>query len=126
MRSALFATATVLLVSLFAARPATAQGRTEADVRQFFNGQRMLVTYREGGAVYGTFFTLDVQFCRTGRYVTVGESRKHTVLDNEQVNRFADEGTWEVTTIGAQMVLKYVSVSGQPNVVPINVPPLRT
>ena len=90
-------------------------------VRDFFNGQQMLVTYREGGALYGTFFTLQVHFCRSGRYMTFGESRKQTVLDNEQVNTFSDEGTWEITTFRGQMVLKYVSVSGQPNMVPVRV-----
>jgi hypothetical protein len=83
----------------------------------------MLVTYRDGGPLYGTFFTLQVHFCRSGRYVTFGESRRQTILDNEQVNRFTDEGTWEITTFRGQLVLQYVSVSGQPNIVAVNVAP---
>jgi hypothetical protein len=98
-------------------------GPTEADVREFFSGQQMLVTYREGGPVYGTFFRLQVQFCRSGRYITSGESRKHTVLDNEQVGRVADQGTWMIGSIQSQIVLKYVSISGQPNIVAVNVTP---
>lgn len=65
----------------------------------------------------GTFVNLQVHFCRTARYLTFGESRRQTVLDNEQVNRFTDEGTWEVISVRGQMVLKYVSVSGEANVV---------
>jgi hypothetical protein len=119
MPSVLLAAAIVLLLPL----GASAQGPPEAALRDFFNGQQMLVTYREGGALYGTFFTLEVHFCRSGRYVTFGESRRQTILDNEQVNRFSDEGTWEITTFRGQLVLKYVSVSGEPNVVAINVAP---
>src|SRR5215471_5008790 len=116
MRTLLCIAATTLLLSLPAAVPAAAQAPPAA-IKDFFNGQQMLVTYREGGPVYGTFFTLKVHFCRSGRYMTFGESRKHTVLDNEQVNRFTDEGTWEVTTFAGQNVLRYLSVSGQPNAV---------
>ena len=114
---------TAVLLSLPTAAPTAAQGPPNPAIKEFFNGQQMLVTYREGGAVYGTFFTLNVHFCRSGRYMTFGESRRHTILDNEQVNRITDEGTWEVTTIGGQHVLRYLSVSGQPNVVAINVAP---
>jgi hypothetical protein len=123
MRSVLFTAATVLLLSFSAPAQSAAQGATETAVREFFNGQHMLVTYREGGPLYGTFFTLEVDFCRSGRYTTLGESRKHTILDNEQVNRFTDEGTWEIATFRGQIVLRYVSVSGQPNVVAVNVTP---
>ena len=114
---------TALLLQFPMTAPLAAQGPPEPAVRDFFNGQQMLVTYREGGPLYGTFFTLQVHFCRSGRYMTFGESRRHTVLDNEQVNRFTDEGTWEVTTIRGQMVLRYLSISGQPNTVAINVAP---
>jgi hypothetical protein len=119
MTSVFLAAAIVLLLPL----GASAQGPPEAALRDFFNGQQMLVTYREGGPLYGTFFTLEVHFCRSGRYVTFGESRRQTILDNEQVNRFSDEGTWEITTLRGQRVLKYVSVSGEPNLVAVNVAP---
>ena len=113
---------TAILLAALAASSTAAQN-PEASVREFFNGQQMLVTYREGGPVYGTFFTLQVHFCRSGRYMTFGESRKHTVLDNEQVNRFTDQGTWTIGSMQGRMFLRYVSISGQPNVVAINVAP---
>jgi len=123
MRTILGIAVAALLLPVFATVPVAAQGNSEAFVREFFNGQQMLVTYREGGALYGTFYTLQVRFCRSGRYLTIGESRRQTVLDNEQVSRIADAGTWEITTIRGQMVLRYVSVSGQPNIVAITVAP---
>jgi hypothetical protein len=110
-----------LLLSL--SPPITAQTPPEAAAKDFFNGQQMLVTYREGGPLYGTLFTLQVHFCRSGRYMTFGESRRHTALDNEQVNRITDEGKWEVTTVQGRMMLRYLSISGQPNMVAINVAP---
>jgi hypothetical protein len=113
---------TAILLAALAASSTAAQS-PEAAVREFFNGQQMLVTYREGGAVYGTCFTLQVHFCRTGRYITFGESRKHTVLDNEQVNRFTDQGTWTIGSMQGRVFLRYLSISGQPNVVAINVAP---
>jgi len=113
---------TALLLGALVASSARAQGQ-EAGIREFFTGQQMLVTYREGGPVYGTFFALQVHFCRSGRYITFGESRKHTVLDNEQVSRFSEEGTWTIGSIQGRMVLRYVSISGQPNIVAVNVGP---
>ena len=123
MRTILCSVITALLLAFSTTAPTAAQGPPEATIREFFNGQQMLVTYREGGALYGTFFTLQVHFCRSGRYITFGESRRQTVLDNQQVNRFTDEGTWEVTTVRGQTVLRYLSISGQPNMVAINVAP---
>lgn len=123
MRSALLAAAIVLLLPLGASTQGVSSGASVAAVDDFFNGQQMLVTYREGGPLYGTFFTLQVHFCRSGRYVTFGESRRQTILDNEQVNRFTDEGTWEIATFRGQLVLQYVSISGQPNIVAVNVAP---
>jgi hypothetical protein len=123
MRSLLVAVAMALLLPFGASTQGVAPGASEAAIKDFFNGQQMLVTYREGGALYGTYFTLQVHFCRSGRYLTFGESRRQTVLDNEQVNRFTDEGTWEITPLLGRLVLKYVSVSGQPNAVVVNVAP---
>lgn len=123
MRSALLAAAIVLLLPLGASTQGVSSGASVAAVDDFFNGQQMLVTYREGGPLYGTFFTLQVHFCRSGRYVTFGESRRQTILDNEQVIRFTDEGTWEIATFRGQLVLQYVSISGQPNIVAVNVAP---
>src|SRR5437868_84279 len=122
MRSVLIAAALVL-ASFGASAQTPAPGSAEALVRDFFNGQQMLVTYREGGALYGTVFALQVHFCRSGRYMTFGESHKQTVLGNDQVNRFADEGMWEIATFRGQVILKYTSASNPPNIVAVNVAP---
>ena len=93
------------------------------EVRRFFSGQRMLVSYRNGGAVYGTYVFLDVHLCESGRYMLFGQSRKQTVLDNEQVNNWRDNGVWDVTTFQGEAVLQYVSASGERNAVPVRLQP---
>ena len=112
------------LLLLCTAATSLLQAASEEDAaRDFFAGQRMLVTYHEGGSLYGTRFFLQVHFCRSGNYMTMGRSIRHTVLDNEQVNNFNDQGRWVVTTISGQLVLGYMSVSGQSNAVPIRLLP---
>ena len=123
MRSAL-AVITSLLLAVCLRTPAHAQtGSNERNVRDLFAGQKMLVTWRDGGPLYGTFFTLQVHFCNSGRYMTFGESRRQTVLDNQQVNNLDDRGSWEVATWQGQLVLRYLSDTGQANAVPVRVLP---
>ena len=118
------AVGTALLLSLLLAAPAVSQtGSNEQAVKGFFLGQRLLVTYREGGAQYGTFHSLQVHFCRSGRYMTAGQSRRHTVLDNEQISNFSDQGSWDITSFQGQLFLKYLSDSGQANALPVRLLP---
>jgi len=123
MRSALAVT-TSLLLAVFLTKPASAQTEpNQRNVRDLFAGQKMLVTWRDGGSLYGTFFTLQVHFCRSGRYMTFGESRRQTVMDNQQVSNLDDRGSWDVATFQGQLVVKYLSDSGQANAVPVRVLP---
>jgi len=110
------------LLLLLLAAPASAQmDSSEQTVKDYFTGQRLLVTYREGGAQYGTVYFLQVHFCRSGRYMTLGQSRRHTILDNEQISNFSDQGSWDVATFQGRLVLKYLSDSGQANALPVRV-----
>lgn len=123
MRS-LSAAATAFPLAVLLAIPAHAQTDPDArSVRDFFAGQKLLVTWRDGGALYGTFFTLQVHLCRSGRYMTFGESRRQTVLDNQQVSNLDDRGSWDIATFQGQLVVKYLSDSGQANAVPVRVMP---
>ena len=124
MPNVLSGVAIVLLLSFSAPAPGFSQPESsELATKAFFAGKQLLVTYREGGPLYGTFFFLNVHFCRSGHYMTFGESRRHTILDNEQVNKFSDRGLWEIATFQGQVVLKYSSVFGQSNSVPVRVLP---
>ena len=57
-------------------------------IDRYLSGRRFLVSYREGGPVYGSHIFLDVHYCSSGQYLLAGESRRQTVLDNWQVNRW--------------------------------------
>src|SRR3954467_12816312 len=109
MRSMSAAGVSILLSLLLASRASSQPGAHEQTAKGFFNGHKLLVTYREGGAQYGTVFFLHVHFCQSGRYMTVGQSRRHTVLDNEQINNISDQGSWDITTFQGQLVLRYLS-----------------
>ena len=94
-------------------------------LKQYLAGQKLLVTYRQGGPVYGTYFFLQVHLCRSGNYVTYGQSRKQSVLDShgEQVHSWRDEGHWDVGVYAGQVGVQYVSTSGQANFVPVRIGP---
>jgi hypothetical protein len=86
----------------------------------FFTGQKVLITYREGGSVYGTYFFLQIHYCRSGAYKLIGQSRKRTALENEQMNNWRDQGKWTVEVLGGQVGIRYMSVTGQTNFYPVN------
>jgi hypothetical protein len=113
-----------LILLLVPGIPAAAQTEDPIDaVRKALSGQRLLVTYRDGGALYGTHYFLDVQLCRTGRYYTSAESRRTTILNNQQVNRWRETGTWAIISYENQPVLKYISSAGKTNVAPARLLP---
>jgi hypothetical protein len=105
--------------SIFAADPAPAQTEWQQQaVKQALTGKHFLVTYREGGVIYGTYYLRDVYFCPS-RYRVQGQSQKQTVLGNTQVNSLNDSGTWDVATIAGRVALVSRSDSGQVNALPI-------
>jgi hypothetical protein len=110
---------TVVSFVLFLSKPVLPQDQQAQTARAYLSGQKLLVTYRQGGPVYGTYFLLQVHLCQSGSYMTFGQSRKQTVMGNEQVNNWRDQGRWNVSAFGGQLGIQYVSISGQANFVPI-------
>lgn len=53
----------------------------------------------------------------------VGQSRKQTVLGNEQVNNWEDSGVWDVIKLQGQVALQYRSRSGAGHVIPVHILP---
>jgi hypothetical protein len=123
---------TFAIVTL-ASFPATilAQTGSQQDLRDYLAGQKFLVTYRQGGPVYGTYFFLTVHLCRSGKYTTFGQSRKQSVLDSgdtglpssEQVHRWRDQGRWDIIEFGGQIGVQYLSSAGQRSFYPVRVEP---
>ena len=104
----------------------TLLAQTDAQVSaidRYLSGRRFLVSYRDGGPVYGSHIFLDVHYCSNGQYLLAGESRRQTVLDNWQVNRWEDSGRWAVLRIGGRVGVRASSNSGKVDFVAAEVLP---
>ena len=102
----------VMLLFSFVTSRAQSDPQVNA-IDRYLSGRRFLVSYREGGAVYGSHISLDVHYCSNGHYILSGESRRQTVLDNWQVNRWEDSGRWAVMRVEGRVGVRAVSRSGK-------------
>jgi hypothetical protein len=112
----------ICLVALPVFAPAQAGGDIET-LRQHLTGQHQLITYRDGGPLYGTFYFLHVHFCASGAYITMAESHRTTVLGNHEDRQWRDYGKWDLVSIQGQTVLRYISSSGKGDIVPVTLLP---
>lgn len=105
---------------LFYATPCKAQTVPSVEeVQYFFNNQNILITYREGEVIYGTYYFIEIHFCPGGQYGLYGNSVKQTVLGNEQRSNWQEFGTWKVMTQDGTVGMYYASTAGQQQFVPI-------
>jgi hypothetical protein len=112
---------TAFLAVFAAASPGLAQVDSEAQaVKSLLSGQTMMVTYRDGGALYGTYYQIYVAFCPSGTYFTKGGSSRTTILNNEERHSFSDQGKWSVAPLGQVVVVQYRSASGQVTAFPVH------
>lgn len=86
---------------------------------QALNGNSILFSWREGEAVYGTYFFEQVHFCDSDDYLLFGYSERNTVLDNIQRNRWQDEGRWELRREQGQLGVYLQPDSAQGYFVPL-------
>jgi hypothetical protein len=100
------------VVVITASKPVLAQSEAET-VRSLLSGRTMMVTYRDGGPVYGTYQQIYVSFCPSGSYFSQGRSSRTTILENQERRSFSDQGTWSVSELGNLVAVQYRSVSGQ-------------
>ena len=100
------------VVVITASKPGLAQSEAET-VRSLLSGRTMMVTYRDGGPIYGTYQQIYVSFCPSGSYFSQGRSSRTTVLENQERRSFSDQGTWSVSELGNLVAVQYRSVSGQ-------------
>ena len=122
MRGTFLSTAFLLASAATALAQMPPEVEAEA-VKVRLSGQRVLVTWRDGGTLYGTYHMIDVAFCASGAYFSQGGTSKTTVLGNEQRSSFSDQGKWSVATLGQAVVLTSRSISGQVNAFPMHVLP---
>lgn len=89
------------------------------EVSSFFSNSNILITSREGGPIYGTFYFVEIHYCPQG-YGLYGRSEKQTVLGNIQRNNWREFGTWKVVNQNDQVGLFYtVQSTGAQNFVPV-------
>lgn len=91
---------------------------TVEEVHNFFNDSNILITYREGGPIYGTFYFIEIHYCPNG-YGLYGRSSKQTVMGNYQTNNWEEFGTWQVTEQNGLSGIYYAPLNGSSLFVPI-------
>ena len=102
------------MIGLICARLATADSDSdEAEIRQFLSGKHILFSYRDGGAVYGTYYFYNTHHCASGRYVDYANSSKQSVLGGEINQSWQSNGSWQVVTYQGQTGTYYVSSNGE-------------
>jgi hypothetical protein len=100
-----------LVVVITTPKPGLAQSEAET-VRSLLSGRTMMVTYRDGGPIYGTYQQISVSFCPSGSYFSQGGSSRTSILENQDRRSFSDQGTWSVSELGNLVEVQYRSVSG--------------
>lgn len=110
----------LLVLLLYLPSEVTAQSvPSEAEVQEFFNNQNILITYREGEALYGTYYFLEIHYCPNGYYGLYGSTVKRTVLDNEQRSNWQEFGNWQAMSQNGQVGLYYADTNGNQQFVPL-------
>jgi len=83
------------------------------EVKNFFNNQNILITYREGEVIYGTYYFMEIHYCPNGYYGLYGNTVKKTVLGNEQKSNWQEYGTWQVISQNGKVGIYYVTQTNQ-------------
>jgi hypothetical protein len=116
-----------LNICFFLASPIVAPAQDGGDIdgiRERLAGQHQLITYRDGGPLYGTFYFLHVHFCASGTYFTMAESHRTTVLNNHEDRQWQDYGRWDLVSLQGHTVLRYISSAGKGgDIVPLTLLP---
>ena len=110
----------ILFTLTFSTQTIEAQTNPTLDeLQQFFNGEQLLITYREGEVLYGTYYFLEVHYCPNGYYGLYGNTVKRTVLDNEQRSNWQEYGTWKVMNKNGVNGIHYAATTGSQQFYPI-------
>ena len=90
-----------------------------AYIRQQFQGQIVLMSRRDGGALYGTYYFYQFHHCDGQNYFMNGESNKQTVMDNQQRSSWQHVGNWEITYVNGQLGAAYFPQGNNPDFIPL-------
>ena len=89
------------------------------ELHQFFNNQQLLITYREGEVLYGTYYFWEIHYCSNGYYGLYGNTVKRTVLGNEQRSNWQEYGTWKIVTQEGVNGILYQATTGNQQFYPL-------
>ncbi len=89
------------------------------ELHNFFNNQKLLITYREGEVVYGTYYFIEVHYCPNGYYGLYGNTIKRTVLGNEQKSNWQEYGQWKILNQGGLNGIHYAATNGNQQFYPL-------
>ena len=88
-------------------------------LQQHVSGKHILISYREGGVLYGTYRYYDIHHCRSGQYVEYGYSSKNSVTGSTLTSNWESRGQWRVTTQQGRAGVYYTPSNAQPEFVPM-------
>ena len=90
------------------------------ELHNYFNNQQLLLTYREGEVLYGTYYFIEIHYCANGRYGLYGNTVKRTVLGNEQKTNWQEYGSWKITNQDGINGIFYVATNGNQQFYPLH------
>lgn len=89
------------------------------ELHSYFNDQQLLITYREGEVIYGTYYFLEIHYCANGQYGLYGNTVKKTVLGNEQKTNWQEYGIWKITSQNGINGSHYAAKNGNQQFYPL-------
>jgi hypothetical protein len=93
----------------------------ESQLQQFVSGRHILIAYRDGGALYGTYRYFDIHHCRSGQYVEYGYTSKNSVTGSALTTNWESYGRWQIATQQGRTGVYYQPNNDQAEFVPMQI-----
>ena len=110
------------LLTALAGGPVNASNDPAA-LQQYISGRHLLFSWRDGGAVYGTYYFSHTHHCASGEYIEYVNTHKQSVLGGENRNSWEDYGRWQVSSQNGQVGVVYTTSKGSVQFIPFQVYP---
>jgi len=95
----------------------------EQVLRNYLSGRYVLISRRDGEAVYGTYYFFHTHYCSSGRYLIYANSVKQSVLGGEIRHNWEVRGNWKVVTQQSQEGVFYQDTDGGTDFLPLRMRP---
>lgn len=77
------------------------------ELGQYLTGRHMLLSWIDGGGIYGKYYFLNTHYCPSGRYAVHAWTHKKSVLGGEHRTSWDTYGTWRVIERDGQVGVSY-------------------